>query len=65
MPRRLAYSTTRSSSLPLRLPGKSIAVSDEERRIFEYLVDVVKASNLNSELRVAGGWVRDKVRPLI
>lgn len=61
MPRRLAYSTTRSSSLPLRLPGKSIAVSDEERRIFEYLVDVVKASNLNSELRVAGGWVRDKL----
>ncbi len=62
MPRHLAYSTTGSPSLPLRLPGKTIAVSDEERKIFEYLADVVKASNLNSELRVAGGWVRDKVK---
>jgi hypothetical protein len=62
MPRHLAYSTAGSPSLPLWLPGKTIAVSDEERKIFAYLVDVVQASNLNSELRVAGGWVRDKVK---
>jgi hypothetical protein len=48
----------------VQLPGTSITVSEEEQKIFDYLVDVVKASNINSELRVAGGWVRDKVNGL-
>lgn len=48
--------------------GSSVAVKDQidltekEEKIFRRLLDVVGHFNLKTQLRVAGGWVRDKVR---
>lgn len=39
----------------------TIDVSNEEEEIFELLLNVLQHSNLDTQLRVAGGWVRDKV----
>ena len=44
---------------------KVIALTNKETQIFQTLMDVVQANQLNTTLRVAGGWVRDKVRNLI
>lgn len=41
--------------------NKVIALTDKETQIFSTLMDVVNANKLNTTLRVAGGWVRDKV----
>lgn len=38
-----------------------MVLTEEETRIFDALVDVVKTSGCGSVLRAAGGWVRDKV----
>lgn len=38
-----------------------IELSETERRIFTRLLDVVRHFELDTRLRVAGGWVRDKV----
>lgn len=38
-----------------------IELSDNEQAIFGFLLDVLKNSGLQTELRVAGGWVRDKL----
>ena len=39
----------------------SISLTENEQQIFASLMEVVKAYQLQSTLRVAGGWVRDKV----
>jgi len=39
----------------------NITLTENEQQIFTTLMNVVKAYQLSSTLRVAGGWVRDKV----
>jgi tRNA nucleotidyltransferase (CCA-adding enzyme) len=39
----------------------SITLTPTEERIFALLLEVVAENNLKTTLRVAGGWVRDKV----
>ena len=39
----------------------SISLSPEERELFSILLQANSELQLNSTLRVAGGWVRDKV----
>lgn len=41
--------------------GPSIRLTDEERHLFNLLRHVREQTNLNTTLRVAGGWVRDKL----
>jgi len=38
-----------------------ILINKQEQKLFETLMQVVRQNNLNTTLRVAGGWVRDKV----
>eukprot|EP01040_Poterioochromonas_malhamensis_P010904 gene10904-11884_t len=38
-----------------------IQLTDQEEELFTLLLDVVKSSNRSTILRVAGGWVRDKL----
>jgi hypothetical protein len=38
-----------------------VELSDKEREVFAFLLDVNASFGLDSTLRVAGGWVRDKV----
>lgn len=38
-----------------------IKLNDLETKILSTLMEVVKENNLNTTIRVAGGWVRDKV----
>lgn len=38
-----------------------IVLTPQEQSIFTFLLDVLKENNLNTTLRVAGGWVRDKM----
>ncbi|GKB48219.1 putative CCA tRNA nucleotidyltransferase 2 isoform X1 [Tanacetum coccineum] len=40
---------------------ENINLTDKERRIFDLLLQVVYHCNLQTQLRVAGGWVRDKL----
>ena len=42
-------------------PGAVVQCTPEEQRIFDTLLDVVKRYDLPVTLRVAGGWVRDKL----
>ena len=42
-------------------PGASVVCTAEEEKIFTTLLDVVKRYDLPVTLRVAGGWVRDKL----
>lgn len=37
-----------------------IQLTEQEEKIFGRLLDVVRHFNLDTKLRVAGGWVRDK-----
>ena len=39
-----------------------VKLNQNESKIFELLRDCVKETKLPVTLRVAGGWVRDKVR---
>jgi tRNA nucleotidyltransferase/poly(A) polymerase len=39
----------------------TIALTDREERIFALLMNVHAEHNLKTTLRVAGGWVRDKL----
>ena len=43
------------------LPDAKVVCTAEERRIFDTLLEVVEAYDLPVTLRVAGGWVRDKL----
>lgn len=41
----------------------TIELNDIESKIFETLLATLEHFNLKTQLRVAGGWVRDKVSP--
>jgi hypothetical protein len=41
--------------------GMSVRLTEKEAELFQLLRECVKAANLPVTLRVAGGWVRDKV----
>ncbi|GJY37810.1 putative CCA tRNA nucleotidyltransferase 2 isoform X1 [Tanacetum coccineum] len=43
------------------LVREKINLTDKERQIFSLLLQVVDHFNLETQLRVAGGWVRDKL----
>ena len=40
---------------------EDIELSDKEKQIFDQLRQVLSHFNLETKLRVAGGWVRDKL----
>ncbi|KAG9441209.1 hypothetical protein H6P81_017063 [Aristolochia fimbriata] len=40
---------------------ESISLSEKEKKIFNRLLDVLRHFKLQTQLRVAGGWVRDKL----
>ena len=40
----------------------NITLTELEKKIFKTFMDVVEENKLNTTLRVAGGWVRDKVK---
>ncbi len=42
-------------------PTASLALTKDEEKLFTFLIRVLKHFNLKTTLRVAGGWVRDKV----
>ncbi|XP_042508186.1 CCA tRNA nucleotidyltransferase, mitochondrial-like isoform X2 [Macadamia integrifolia] len=39
----------------------TIDLNDKEKLIFDRLLEVLQHFNLQTQLRVAGGWVRDKL----
>ena len=41
----------------------SIDLNEKEEMIFQQLMAVVRHFQMETQLRVAGGWVRDKVEP--
>lgn len=41
--------------------GSSINLTEEEEELFNILLEVMQESEITSTLRVAGGWVRDKL----
>eukprot|EP00186_Timspurckia_oligopyrenoides_P003285 CAMPEP_0182448604 /NCGR_PEP_ID=MMETSP1172-20130603/28429_1 /TAXON_ID=708627 /ORGANISM="Timspurckia oligopyrenoides, Strain CCMP3278" /LENGTH=432 /DNA_ID=CAMNT_0024645539 /DNA_START=313 /DNA_END=1608 /DNA_ORIENTATION=- len=49
------------SSHPNSISTSPLPLSPIERQIFDTLLSVITTYNLNLTLRVAGGWVRDKV----
>jgi len=44
--------------------NEKIDLTEKEEKIFHRLLDVLKHFQLDTQLRVAGGWVRDKVELL-
>ncbi|KAM7477821.1 hypothetical protein LguiA_026034 [Lonicera macranthoides] len=56
--------TTTTSPPTFQLQEK-IDLTDEESHIFELLLQVVGHFNLQTQIRVVGGWVRDKIKCLI
>lgn len=40
---------------------EKIDLTEKEKQIFDRLLEVLRYFNLKTQLRVAGGWVRDKV----
>lgn len=53
----------KQSKLSVELKEK-IEITEKEREIFDRLLGTLRFCNLDTQLRVAGGWVRDKVRTL-
>lgn len=53
--------TEKNDLPPLTGYGSSIQLTDEERELFQLLRRVRKETNLSTTLRVAGGWIRDKL----
>ncbi|KAI3785084.1 hypothetical protein L1987_44196 [Smallanthus sonchifolius] len=51
---------TFSANLPV-VVKESIDLTDKEKQIFDRLLEVLHHFNLETKLRVAGGWVRDKL----
>ncbi|GFY85463.1 polynucleotide adenylyltransferase family protein [Actinidia rufa] len=51
----------RADSPPSVQVRDNIDLTDKERQIFERLLQVVRHYTLQTQLRVAGGWVRDKL----
>ncbi|XP_057490645.1 tRNA nucleotidyltransferase cca2 isoform X3 [Actinidia eriantha] len=56
-----AMSTATADSPPSVQVRDNIDLTDKERQIFERLLQVVRHYTLQTQLRVAGGWVRDKL----
>jgi tRNA nucleotidyltransferase (CCA-adding enzyme) len=51
-----------NSDLPVSYKVLSeITLTESEKSIFEFLLEVIKDHNRTTVLRVAGGWVRDKL----
>lgn len=46
-------------TIPVR---DNIELNETEKKIFDRLLGTVRHFGLQNQLRVAGGWVRDKVR---
>ena len=42
-----------------------VVITPQEQKLFDTLMTIVKENNLKTTLRVAGGWVRDKVSMII
>ncbi|CAI9106254.1 OLC1v1005369C1 [Oldenlandia corymbosa var. corymbosa] len=58
------YSAMAASPPPSRSPVQvrdTIDLTPKEKQIFDRLLDVLRYFNLQTQLRVAGGWVRDKL----
>ena len=58
------FSTTIQNGFPMKPRegfGPSIQLTDEERSLFNLLRHVREETHLSTTLRVAGGWVRDKL----
>ncbi|KAF1318162.1 putative Trna nucleotidyltransferase, partial [Globisporangium splendens] len=53
-------SSTGTVRAPLQL-RESIELTPQEQQLFEFLLDVEKQYECSAVLRVAGGWVRDKL----
>lgn len=56
--RAMTMTATTTRVVPVK---EKIDLTDKESQIFEQLLQVVRHFNLQTQLRVAGGWVRDKV----
>ncbi|KAK2967008.1 hypothetical protein RJ640_003364 [Escallonia rubra] len=52
---------TATSSPPAIHVKEKIDLTDKEKQIFGRLLQVLSHFNLRTQLRVAGGWVRDKI----
>ncbi|KAL2893572.1 putative CCA tRNA nucleotidyltransferase 2 [Bienertia sinuspersici] len=62
LPSSLHCRATMASEPPLTVPvNENIHLTEKETLIFNRLKDVLHHFNLNTQLRVAGGWVRDKL----
>jgi len=58
----LRYHSTDKSSSSSEDSGPTIHLTPEEKKLFKLLVQVIQESpDITSTLRVAGGWVRDKL----
>lgn len=55
-----AAAVSSSSSPPVQVREK-IELTDVEKQIFDRLLGTLRHFGLENQLRVAGGWVRDKV----
>lgn len=44
-----------------RRNSETILLTTDEEKLFDFLLDVVNQNKTDSTLRVAGGWVRDKL----
>ncbi|CDP17697.1 unnamed protein product [Coffea canephora] len=55
-----ATTTTASSHPPIQVKDH-IELTPKEKEIFDRLLQVIRHFDLETELRVAGGWVRDKL----
>ena len=58
-PRRAMAAAASPPSVQVR---ETIELTDVETKIFDRLLGTLRHFGLQSQLRVAGGWVRDKVR---
>lgn len=50
-----------TTTIPLFSEEHTLSLSGKEEKLFQLLQDVCTHFNLNSQIRVAGGWVRDKL----
>ena len=44
--------------------AQQISLTVQEQKIFRTLMEILQANQLDTQMRVAGGWVRDKVSPV-
>ncbi|CAK7324841.1 unnamed protein product [Dovyalis caffra] len=56
-----AMATVSSEAAAVIEVKDKIELNEVEKQIFERLLNTLRHFNLNTELRVAGGWVRDKL----